>query len=829
VWRVAWYRFRVTFATRVGGCVTLAVLVGFLGGLAMASVAAARSTQSSFPAFRAGTNPSDLGVIDLRAATGSSGPSILPTLVGLAHVKRVASWGAPNTLTLGADGTPTGASANAQAHGVFTVVSPNGLFTKQDRATVVQGRMLDPTRADEAVASVIAARVLGLHVGDVTRQGFYTNAQSNSPDFGTAKIRPVFVQAVKVVGIVKFNNEVVQDDIDRLPTFVVLSPALARRLAQCCGAGSTFAGLQLDNGGRDVAAVEQEIAHALPTVAVTSISSVQVAKAERAIEPESIALGVFGVIAALAALLIAGQVIGRQLRLGADDLSVLRSLGAGPALTVVDGLVGIIGAVFVGALLAAGVALALSPLAPLGPVRGLEHSGGIAFDWTVLGIGMLMLIVILSATAFVLAYRGAPHRVARRYRRSRRGGSSLVRVATRSGLSPTAATGIRFAVEPGSGANAVPVRSAIVGGSLAIVVVVATLIFGASLSTLVSRPALYGWNWSYELRSGFSGISNIPEKLATSFLDHDKNIAAWTGVYFATMRVDDLTVPVIGATPHSPIEPSQLSGHGIDAANQIVLAPGTLAQLHKRVGDTVEAGSGTNRKRLVIVGTVALPAVGIATNLHTELATGAVVADALVPTTNRGFGARDGPEAIFVRLRTNVDPAAALLTLKRDAAGMSTGPNDDGPVSVLAVQRPAEIVNYRTMGTAPALLGIGLAVGAASALGLTLIASVRRRRRDLALLKTLGFTRRQLAAVVAWQSTIAVGIGIGIGVPLGIIIGRELWNRFATALHVIPHPTVPSLTITLIAVGALALANLVAAIPGLRAARTPSALLLHEE
>jgi ABC-type lipoprotein release transport system permease subunit len=133
------------------------------------------------------------------------------------------------------------------------------------------------------------------------------------------------------------------------------------------------------------------------------------------------------------------------------------------------------------------------------------------------------------------------------------------------------------------------------------------------------------------------------------------------------------------------------------------------------------------------------------------------------------------------------------------------------------------------MGTTPALLGIGLAVGAASALGMTLIASVRRRRRDLALLKTLGFTRRQLAAVVAWQSTIAVGIGIIIGVPLGIIIGRELWNRFATALHVIPHPTVPSLTITLIAVGALTLANLVAAIPGLQAARTPSALLLHEE
>src|SRR5207244_8872361 len=105
----------------------------------------------------------------------------------------------------------------------------------------------------------------------------------------------------------------------------------------------------------------------------------------------------------------------------------------------------------------------------------------------------------------------APPRVARRHQRSASAGSRLARAATRSGLSPTATTGIRFAVEPGSGSNAAPVRSAIVGGALAIVVVVATLIFGASLNSLVSRPALYGWNWSYELRSGYSGISNIPQ------------------------------------------------------------------------------------------------------------------------------------------------------------------------------------------------------------------------------------------------------------------------------------------------------------------------------
>jgi ABC-type lipoprotein release transport system permease subunit len=133
------------------------------------------------------------------------------------------------------------------------------------------------------------------------------------------------------------------------------------------------------------------------------------------------------------------------------------------------------------------------------------------------------------------------------------------------------------------------------------------------------------------------------------------------------------------------------------------------------------------------------------------------------------------------------------------------------------------------MGTVPALLGTALAVAAVVALALTLIASVRRRRRDLALLKALGFTHRQLAAVVAWQSSVAVAIGTIIGVPIGIVVGRVLWSLFAHELHVVPQPSVPALTLFFVAVAALVLANMVAAIPGRQAARTPTALVLQSE
>ena len=150
-------------------------------------------------------------------------------------------------------------------------------------------------------------------------------------------------------------------------------------------------------------------------------------------------------------------------------------------------------------------------------------------------------------------------------------------------------------------------------------------------------------------------------------------------------------------------------------------------------------------------------------------------------------------------------------------------------VAVLGPQRPAQIVNYRSIGSTPVILAVGLAAGAVVALALTLAISVRRRRRDLALLKALGFTASQLAAAIAWQATIAATTGVAAGIPAGIVAGRELWILFAHNLNAVPDPTVPALTVTVVALGALVFANLVAALPGRSAARTPTALVLRAE
>ena len=129
----------------------------------------------------------------------------------------------------------------------------------------------------------------------------------------------------KLVGLVAFNNEIVQDDIDRLPTLVLFTPALTAEVLADSGqgaGGATYYGLQLEHGSRDVGAVEQAFVGLLPPGAVYNFHATApfAAKADRAIRPVAIALDVFGAIAALAALLIAVQAISRQLGAGSEDL-----------------------------------------------------------------------------------------------------------------------------------------------------------------------------------------------------------------------------------------------------------------------------------------------------------------------------------------------------------------------------------------------------------------------------------------------------------------------------------------------------------------------------
>ena len=272
--RVAWYRFTATLGRRRGGYLTIVLLIGLVGGIATASVAAARRTQASFATFLASTRPSDMSLTTI-------GPDLTKDLERLPGVRRVESASLfVDVFPLRRTGAPVFSpylSGKAE-----TVGSVDGEYFDQDRVAVTAGRMADPKRADEFVATALAERLLGWHVGQVIPMGAYTNAQTNEPAFGTARVKPHLRLDMRLTGTVVLNNQVVLDEVDHFPAYVLFTPALTRPLS----AGTVHAvyGMKLRDGSLGVPAVEREIIGALPrgttySFHVTSVVEGQVDRA----------------------------------------------------------------------------------------------------------------------------------------------------------------------------------------------------------------------------------------------------------------------------------------------------------------------------------------------------------------------------------------------------------------------------------------------------------------------------------------------------------------------------------------------------------------------
>ena len=89
--------------------------------------------------------------------------------------------------------------------------------------------------------------------------GFYTEAQIASANFAKGAVKPTIPVEAKLVGLVEFSDGVVQDEVDRYPTFALFTPALTRTLVAKGMTFATYYGMQTAKGGHDVAAVERAL------------------------------------------------------------------------------------------------------------------------------------------------------------------------------------------------------------------------------------------------------------------------------------------------------------------------------------------------------------------------------------------------------------------------------------------------------------------------------------------------------------------------------------------------------------------------------------------
>jgi predicted lysophospholipase L1 biosynthesis ABC-type transport system permease subunit len=141
----------------------------------------------------------------------------------------------------------------------------------------------------------------------------------------------------------------------------------------------------------------------------------------------------------------------------------------------------------------------------------------------------------------------------------------------------------------------------------------------------------------------------------------------------------------------------------------------------------------------------------------------------------------------------------------------------------------ASIVNESQMGSQPLTLAIFLALAVTLSLILTVVTDARDRRRELAVLKSLGLTKPQVRLIVLWQTSTILVVAVCLGTVLGVAAGRLVWRGFAASLGVVPVTEVPLAALVAGLVALVILGNLLAVAPAMMAARTPPAATLRGE
>jgi ABC-type lipoprotein release transport system permease subunit len=760
-------RFGVEFRSHWRAWLAAALLAGLAGGILVAVAAGARRTDSAWPRYQAAYH-----FRNARLWGGSSAGSLEP----FEHLHQVEAGSIAADIALQ---TPPSFSRSV-SHFVSVYASVDGNDgRKLDLWKVLAGRLPNEKRVYEAVLDSRAARTFGVEPGDTIRLNLFGRRVPLKVVAVVASTDPVGYPA----GVVRLTRAFYlhhrsafyadfQLDV-RLKRGVAGFPAFRRAVDRNAGSGGW---IEFDQSQRS-SAIQGSIDELV----------------------QALWLGL-GAVALLAFVLLA-QSLSRLSIAASGQYRALRAIGMTSRQLFALGIVRAATLALFAAAVAVGVALALSPLAPIGYARELEPTPGFHFDPLVVGLGgTAVFAAVLTAGAF------AAWRAAEAARARTADGPARVRAAdalARWGLPAPVSTGVRLALAGRRGASALSAGSALAGVTLAVVVTAAALTFSASLHHLFSTPRLFGQNWDF--RSDTSATDpKIPAAVNLPAVS-----ALATGTDKGSVVVNGREVGVWAMRENKgSIQPTILAGRVPGKKDEIALGTKTMRALGVRIGYWVKVAGSRGLARMRVVGRVVLPS-----NYNTQLGEGAVLNrsewfDRLAPLGGGGV--------LLARIRPGANRAKTLRKLEGWFGGSPVG-------------LPAPLANFGGVNELPAAISAFLVVFSLGALTLALVGAVRRRRRYLAILKTLGFDRRQVLATVVWQATTLAAIGLLIGLPVGNALGRWVWNLFADQLGVVPVTASPIPFLLLVIPGAILLANGVAIIPARIAARTRPALVLRAE
>jgi ABC-type lipoprotein release transport system permease subunit len=684
---------------------------------------------------------------------------------------------------------------------------------------LIHGRYADPAVPGEAVLSEQHARRVGVGVGDHVRfRAFGVDEDSGE----LAGCRGPVVATVEVVGIIREYFEVgARDEPTVAATY--LTPAFRHAHPEVPVISGGVVGMVRLRPGRSpedyvahVAALAPTDEDGSPRAGALVAEDASLTKAPLA----ALAIGMLGLAVVLAAVtaVTAGVSIVRQIGRAGRDLRMLSELGLPRPALATAAVAPVLLAISVGMSAAIGLALALSPLALIGLARQVDPATGFDVDGRVLLFGTVAGSVVLLLTAAAAGLLAAV-RAGRPDPQSSQARRTLVdRIADR-GAPPAVGLGLRFALGgSGRGGRNAPTRA--VGAALAVAVagLVGVLWFGTGVRHASQDPSVYGWG-DWDAFASPIGTESPDRRtveaaaLADPGIDRVSALLVRYQLVVAGRQLTGFVAePVQGRSG-----PTVVDGRLPAGPHEIALGEEAAGRVGVRLGDPVAVSGPRRDADLAVVGFVATPSID-----GGPIVTGFVVDLAAVRALGWGPGCRadvseDCFETTAVSFGRGTDPAAVERRLQHDHVRL------DWP------KPSADVILISQADAIPGWASIALAVVAALGLGHALLATVSRRRRDLAIMRALGLDRRRVGLVIVTEAMVLGLLGAVAGGLIGVVAGRAAWAAAARAVGIGGDLPLPAGVVIGVTGGVLVLAAAVSVLPAVLAGRSVPADGLRAE
>ena len=588
---------------------------------------------------------------------------------------------------------------------------------------VLAGRQADPARPDETEINEEMAEALAVWVGDTITVTPLTTAQLGELEAGVELDAAGTPTEVRVVGVTRAPIDVLpprgqQQGYDNA-TFRLM-PAWYRQHGPDLAAYGVMLGIDLAEGPGAIDGVAEALAaeYGERSLVVPGVEfDLGVTdEMQRAVEDRLRAEGraqlAFAAVAALVAVVIFGQTLARQIATESSDVEALAALGLTRGDRTLAAILRSASVALGGGLLAVALAVGLSGFLPRGVGGRVQRHSGLAVDGWVLGLGFLAVGGVVLALAAVSAWRVGAVR--------HRSPSRRVAVADRfasAGAGVVTTLGMRMAFDRSRAARAG--QLSIAACTMAVASVVAAGVVLSSYDALVHEPERFGQRWDLSF-GDFSTRASMDE--AVALLEARGDVASAVGELSDAGTARDLSVTVVAYLPGiGRMEPTVASGRVPIGPDEVLLGETAARALGVEIGDeiplTIDFVGSTQSVTVVgfgVAGTaLADPHPGRVAYVTPEAFEGAVEL---------------APQVLLVELEPDADVEAATAALE-----------DAYPDTVVGASSvPRSVLLWDELSYAPGALAVAVLVLAAVALVNALVTSVRRRRRELAVLKAAG-------------------------------------------------------------------------------------------